>query len=497
MKRRTELISLAALAGPLVVVGVLLGVSRLLDFSGPSIQDTYHFEVLDTRFGFHVGTASNQVAGLDEAARQAYRKFELLDYLFLALYAVVLTLAIRAVTQPGTWSRKLAWLPVAAATFDALEDLTTLIALGSLTPSSCALVIILCAGIVKHVFFYAALAALAVSGAVFAWRRKQMRYKREDTIKQTYFSLRLALTLLVGMLLLALAIHAVPPWCAFHSISAYYYSPLQATFVGVLVAIGICLVVYQGTTYAENLLLDIAGFMAFIVAFAPTSKPLDDKGQPVCAGSYVSSDARIADIVWGNVFPLLLVAAVATFVVLLTRLNKDKITDEDEAAANRKEVGRLVAGLVAQVLVLGAFFGLRGQFEEKAHGVAATTLFVCIILVVLINHQGRVQDPDNEGKKSRHIYLIVAIVMAATLAACVLVHIMRGGWPHLILAIELGLIVEFAAFWAIQTGELKGAANRPPAPPNGAPQDTADGPPANQPEQLEDAADPAPANQDA
>ncbi|MGW6934539.1 hypothetical protein ACWGE0_31075 [Lentzea sp. NPDC054927] len=453
MQRRPELILLAVLTGLLAVVGVLIGVAPFLDFSAPSIQNVHRFEVLDTQFAFDVNAAETLLQGLKEPARQAYWRFELLDFLFMALYTVVLAMAIRALTEPPNVLqkvRKLALLPVIAGASDAVEDIAILIALDSPDPSRAALVTAHGAGILKYVFLAIAVGALVVLAGIRLWRSKPVRYHKGESVEQTYFSLRLALTLIVVMLLIALAIQGVQEWCAMHSISAFYYSPLQPMFVGVLVAIGICLVVYQGTTYQENLLLDIAGFMAFIVAFVPTADPVyKDTTISVCLNKgYVGLGVEQSFLVWRNVLPLLLVAFVATFIAFIVRLKKDK-----SAPRPRLEVWRIGAGLGAQLVVLAALWSLNGQFVERAHGIAATTLFVCIIAVVVINHIDR--KDDSTVTKRKNVYGWVAAVMALTLIVCVVANLTVKS-PHLILIIETLLIAEFAAYWAIQTKDLRG-----------------------------------------
>ncbi|MDX8031924.1 hypothetical protein SK803_16995 [Lentzea sp. BCCO 10_0856] len=447
MQRRPELIPLAVLTGLLAVVGVLIGVAPFLDFSAPSIQNVHRFEVLDTQFAFDVNAAETLLQGLEEPARQAYRSFELLDFLFMGLYTVVLAMAIRALTEPPNVLqkvRKLALLPVITGASDAVEDIAILIALGSPDPSRAALLVAHCAGIFKYVFLAIAVGALVVLAGIRLWRSEPVKYQEGESVEQTYFSLRLTLTLIVVMLLVALAIQGVREWCAMHSISAFYYSPLQPMFVGVLVAIGICLIVYQGTTYLENLLLDIAGFMAFIVAFVPTADP-----KSVCTGKgYVGLGVEQSFLVWRNVLPLLLVAFMATFIAFGVRLKKDK-----SAPHPRLEVRRIGAGLGAQLVVLAALLFLNGQFVQRAHGIAATTLFVCIIAVVVINHIGRKDDSSVTERKN--VYGWVAAVMAGTLIVCVAAHLIFK-LPHLILIIETLLITEFAVYWAIQTKDLRG-----------------------------------------
>jgi hypothetical protein len=60
------------------------------------------------------------------------------------------------------------------------------------------------------------------------------------------------------------------------SISAYYFTPTHSIFVGGLVAIGVALIAVKGSTDLEDALLNVAGVLAPIVAFVPTSPPRAD-----------------------------------------------------------------------------------------------------------------------------------------------------------------------------------------------------------------------------
>jgi hypothetical protein len=64
-----------------------------------------------------------------------------------------------------------------------------------------------------------------------------------------------------------------------NSLSAYYFAtapgldhpPMRVWFVGLLFAIGICLIIYRGFSNKENMLLNIAGLAAVCVAVFPMS----------------------------------------------------------------------------------------------------------------------------------------------------------------------------------------------------------------------------------
>ena len=61
-----------------------------------------------------------------------------------------------------------------------------------------------------------------------------------------------------------------PAGCLQPSISAYYYTPVGAVFIGVLVTMGVCLVALKGNTDGEDVLMNLAGMLAPGVAFIPT-----------------------------------------------------------------------------------------------------------------------------------------------------------------------------------------------------------------------------------
>src|SRR5437867_185942 len=78
---------------------------------------------------------------------------------------------------------------------------------------------------------------------------------------------------LSGPMLLAvsIAIERSKVSCWQTSISAYYYTPVRAIFVGVLIAVGLSLIVYKGRTSLEDVCLNFAGMFAPVVAIAPTT----------------------------------------------------------------------------------------------------------------------------------------------------------------------------------------------------------------------------------
>src|SRR5262249_28989449 len=97
-----------------------------------------------------------------------------------------------------------------------------------------------------------------------------------DTWVKSYRYLRTAMVgLLVG---LGVAVFYQTWRQGFHllgSVSAYYYTPAQAIFVGALIGLGACMIALKGTTDVEDVLLNLGGMFAAVVAIVPTARDED------------------------------------------------------------------------------------------------------------------------------------------------------------------------------------------------------------------------------
>ena len=95
-----------------------------------------------------------------------------------------------------------------------------------------------------------------------------------DRVLDTYRFLRGGLVVMVVMLFASLIVVAVNTGgCWQTSISAYYYTAGHSMFVASLCAMGILLITYRGSNDTEDILLDLAGVLAFVVAMVPTTRP--------------------------------------------------------------------------------------------------------------------------------------------------------------------------------------------------------------------------------
>ena len=263
----------------------------------------------------------------------------------------------------------------------------------------------------------------------------------DHTIK-TYRYLRLSMVTLIFMLAASVAIE----WwktgqdCFQTSISAYYYTPVQAIFVGTLISIGVCMVALKGNTDWEDLLLNVGGMLAPAVALVPTP------GKGACRSVPMTLRDTPADI--SNNMSALFVAGALGLAITIGIALKDR---RDR---------RHTMGIVFAALVLGGgiawFSWNRSGFTTGAHYTAAIALFVCIIAVVVLNARGygrEHMDPQDPRSAFANRYSVIAAAMVVS-PVCMALWMWLFGWDHAVLWIEGALIASFAWFWLIQTQEL-------------------------------------------
>jgi len=265
------------------------------------------------------------------------------------------------------------------------------------------------------------------------------------TIK-TYRYLRLAMLTMLVLLGAGVLIERANGSVGCPSISDYYYTPAQAVFVGSLITIGVCMIALKGSTEWEDILLNLGGMLAPVVAFVPTP-----------AGATCSSVPDIAPDIAANVannIPALFVAGlvgVATVVVLawLARAH-------DTSRWNyRHTIGLLVA---LAVLAAGFAWFLKGResFIGNAHYAAAFPLFGAIVAVAVINAREFTHKRTGAmaaGQVASNRYFLVAVLMVVLPMVEWLVSTVVT-WNHVVLWAEATVLVLFAAFWLLQTQEL-------------------------------------------
>ncbi|MDT5103420.1 MAG: hypothetical protein QOI25_933, partial [Mycobacterium sp.] len=251
-----------------------------------------------------------------------------------------------------------------------------------------------------------------------------------DTALDTYRYLRGGIPVMLVMLVAALIIERAGATCWQTSISAYYFTSAHGVFIAAVCAIGTLLIVYKGSKDTEDILLNLAGILAFVVAFVPTSRPV-----LLCGESPVPVGAVTDGAVIGNVWALV-VALVAA------RIASWWMYRRTQTGRSRSPLGELAVWVQRAVLAAGLLVLILAPewFVANAHGVAAVTMFVSFIVTVLINAflAGRQDEDKCPHTQVYHlVYQAISLSMALTLAAAVTAHLVLDGFNHAVLVVEV------------------------------------------------------------
>ncbi len=281
------------------------------------------------------------------------------------------------------------------------------------------------------------------------------------TGRDTYRYLRAGMVVVIVMLFAAIFIDSVPTDCWQASISAYYYTAARNVLVATLCCLGIMLIVYKGSNDTEDVLLDLAGTLAFFVAFVPVRLP----ETPGCRQMPPTAGERSADIV-NNIGAVLAALVVAWSIIAFVYL-VDK-----EARSRLSHWGMRLRAISVVILAgfVGAYLFFPGQFEATAHWVAAVMIFAIIGAVVFINAY-LVGNQDMQDRRTRERfrrrYRVIGAMMLGSVAGAVVVavvgcvaHPEGKAWSIPVFALETALLLEFALFWGFQTFELWNHADR-------------------------------------
>jgi len=265
---------------------------------------------------------------------------------------------------------------------------------------------------------------------------------------KTYRYLRISMVGAVVLLGVSILIERSEVDCWQTSVSAYYYTPVRAIFVGVLMAIGLCLIVIKGSTSWEDATLNAAGTFAPIVAVVPTTdvgrcwsqspgqRPVDDDGN-LASWVVANIDNNITALLITGIVGLLVAAVIASIATRNLR-----------AVAEVGDVGMRIGLLAAMVFLVvgGVLFVVWDDFDTRAHGIAAVLMFLFLALAVGGNAWVRLNDPA-----PRTYFWLYTAIAAAMLLAPALMFPLGSDWSHMVLVLEATEITLFAIFWLVQT----------------------------------------------
>jgi hypothetical protein len=274
-----------------------------------------------------------------------------------------------------------------------------------------------------------------------------------DITLDTYRYLRGGMAVMIVMLGAAVIGERLTATCWQTSISAYYFTTAHSIFIAALCALGVQFIVYKGSSDTEDVLLTLAGILAFIVAMVPTTRPV-----LLCGRYGLPAEYDVKHAITNNVLAVVIALAIARIVSWwLYRRTKTTVPKSVLGTVSMY----LLRAIMAVGLVAVIFF--RDRFDSNAHGVAAVIMFLAIIITVvttafLVSRQEEAKSPH------RHLYYVVyqsiAVAMIVTLSAVVVLHFVLDSWNHWVIVVETALILEFTVYWVIQTIELWGTPNR-------------------------------------
>lgn len=282
--------------------------------------------------------------------------------------------------------------------------------------------------------------------------------RRSRATVKTYRYLRIGIVALAVFLGAAVVVARFGSTGQLGSISQYFYSPVRGVFVGTLVAMGLGLLAIKGRDkYGEDILLNLAGMLAPVVALAPTPRPTSRRTCPWgdeptgVPGEFVAGvDNNMKALLTVGVLGLVAAWAIAVGPAIVKK----------KRPARRYVVGLAIGTLV--VALFGWWFAERDGscFYSGAHYAAAVPMFGLIVVVAVINAM-RVNEGGAKPKViprclMRWLYAAVAGSMAVVLVAAFVVVGYRklvdgDAAPDLIFWVEVAILALFSVFWLLQT----------------------------------------------
>lgn len=283
-------------------------------------------------------------------------------------------------------------------------------------------------------------------------------YGRSDSSISTYRYLRLAIVAVILALVASLVLERSHASCWNGSISSYYYTPVHSMFVSALGVIGVALFAIRGATLAEEVLLNMAGFLAPVVAFVPTGWSSTDcpsnltQASKTTVDSLLSGNRFFAKFSTHNLIAFivgaLIAVGLASLVIAIKRKRRTTAGGPKERYSLPKD---LVVPAMGSVVVVGAGYIWHNvwpaNFNTHAHSYAAIGMFIVVGIVMLSTAE------RDESKVYRRLYFACPSVMAAGGIAVFAVGALVT-WHHEVLVLEIIELTVFVVFWFLQTSQL-------------------------------------------
>lgn len=277
---------------------------------------------------------------------------------------------------------------------------------------------------------------------------------------KTYNYLRLGMLVAVAALAYSIIVEYSQPGVHtfLGSISGYYYTPARPIFVGAMVAIGFALIVIKGRTFIEDLSLTLAGIMAPIVAFIPTTDDTNGVGrrEMLRIGHYqpgpdVGSPFVPASIN-NNLHAFVFAGYIAIALLLIFFLIRRRVPGS--TAGSTRGFWISVAGGLALVITGSILLRWAYSWVLDGHARAAVLMFAFLAVAAITNSVlGFIRGDTN--KVYAWTYGIVGALMIVSGIVFVVSqrHNRSSLGGHLVLSIEFVELSLFVIFWVTQTLE--------------------------------------------
>lgn len=291
---------------------------------------------------------------------------------------------------------------------------------------------------------------------------------REEALHRTYRNLRWLLVLLPAVLFVVSVGMALVQGHLETSISAYHGGPVRDVFVGVLIAVAVCLVAYQAPTAMEDYNLNGAAFYAVVVALVPAG--IEDVLAELRTGTVLSPQGvGPGDFVWTLRVSLTVVVLLALWLVVSELRRRERM--RSLLAGDRVSLvfvlvtgGTLVAFLALAMWQLWVpsvddvrLEGLDlGVVQLRIHDLAAIFL-ICALAVAVWAHawpraaarRSRESVSDRELADLTGYRVIFVLMLLGPLVAWVSARLVAPG--HFVIFLEWWEIALFCLFWVLET----------------------------------------------
>lgn len=276
---------------------------------------------------------------------------------------------------------------------------------------------------------------------------------RTTSVQRTYRYLRIAISGTVVVIFVAVAV-TIPVVGVLPSLSHYYYSPARTIFVGAVITVSVCFFALSGRG-PERVLLDAAAMLAPLIAIVPTViSPRSVPGVDVsCVGSCLP-EAFDADVDSGVATYLIVGVLIVMLTVALI------VTGQVDAGGAALSIS--IASAV--LLIVGITWWLwQPVFLQWGHFLTAIAFFGCIAAVAVVTAFW----PTDRRKPPRWLqvaYVVLAVALALDVLGLPVYGSERLGDVYGVFVGEVGALLLFVAFWALQSIQYWNADDEAAAP---------------------------------